>query len=292
MDSVAVTFGTISVLVFAAVCVVVVYRRRRRLASDMGDLAPWGFEKQALLRGGNTGGSQSGRPQSKSYESPNAAFGGLDMSGASENRGPALGLGMFQPPPMNPAGKYPGSPAMSPMGSNPMGNQSMHGGYGESSLGGGMGGPPMGMGGAGILPMGSPHSVLSHPGSHQSAHGAPIGAATPGSQASHSTHYSDYMHQDDWIQTEAAAAKMRSCFIKKSPGDRIGLRLLNFMGRNTRGVCVVGVKPDTAGALAGIEEGDMIVEIDCRSVLNLTHEQVLDMLVNAGDAYSIIVSRG
>jgi hypothetical protein len=53
---------------------------------------------------------------------------------------------------------------------------------------------------------------------------------------------------------------MRSCFILKETGERIGLRLLNFMGRNTRGVCVVGVKPETPGARAGVEEGDMIVE--------------------------------
>jgi len=173
------------------------------------------------------------------------------------------------------------------------GSHAGHSGFLEPSMGGmgGPGGSSMGMGPPqGIAPLSSPHSNQSQQGLSQ--HAPPMGAMTPGSQTSHSTHYSDYMHQDDWIQTEAAAAKMRSCFIKKSPGDRIGLRLLNFMGRNTRGVCVVGVKPDTAGAQAGIEEGDMIVEIDCRSVLNLTHEQVLDMLVNAGDAYSIIVSRG
>ena len=61
---------------------------------------------------------------------------------------------------------------------------------------------------------------------------------------------------------------------RQTDGERIGLRLLNFMGRNTRGVCVVGVKPTSAGANSGVEEGDMIVEINGHSVLNLTHEQV------------------
>merc|ERR1711935_1080704 len=98
------------------------------------------------------------------------------------------------------------------------------------------------------------------------------------------------MNEDDWVQTEAAAAKMRSCFVEKAAGERIGLRLLNFMGRNTRGVCVVGVKPDSAGANSGVEEGDMIVEINGHSVLNLTHEQVLGHLAEAGNSFNMIVS--
>eukprot|EP00039_Didymoeca_costata_P016965 m.310354 g.310354 ORF g.310354 m.310354 type:complete len:433 (-) comp16476_c0_seq9:1467-2765(-) len=97
---------------------------------------------------------------------------------------------------------------------------------------------------------------------------------------------------EEWVLTEAAAAKMRSVTINKRPGDRIGLRLLNFMGRNTRGVCVVGVKPDTAGEAAGLEEGDMIVEVDGHSILNLTHDEVLQRLAAAGNNFSIIVSRG
>ena len=146
--------------------------------------------------------------------------------------------------------------------SSSLGMHSAHGGGGggyESapiplSMGGGggsMGGAPLSMGGMGG---GGPPGIAPSMGTPGLSHHSQPPGMSPGAPSSHNTtartHYSDYMQQDDWIQTEAAAAKMRSCFIKKSPGDRIGLRLLNFMGRNTRGVCVVGVKPDTAGAQA------------------------------------------
>lgn len=280
-DSVAAGFGTVAALVIGAGLVFLIYKRQRQRRNDIGDLAPWGFEKEALI-----GRSPAGPNTAGGYGRPDQSFdersGGLHLSGA-----PPIGSHMGSP--MGGAGGGGGGPMAG--GSNPMMSQQQQKYPSNAPM---YNDGNMTMGSADLSS--SQHSM--HNMSIRSNGASGVGNTstagldyTLGSVASEGVRMGG-LSTDDWIQTEAAAAKMRSCFIKKSPGDRIGLRLLNFMGRNTRGVCVVGVKPDTAGAQAGIEEGDMMVEIDGRSVLNLTHEQVLDQLVNAGDAYSVIVSRG
>lgn len=95
----------------------------------------------------------------------------------------------------------------------------------------------------------------------------------------------------DWAAMEAAAAKLRTCRINKSPGEKIGMRLLNYLGPNFAGVKVVGIHPGSPAAKSGIVEGDSIVEIANSPVINLYHQEVIELLGSAGNSFDIIVCR-
>ena len=90
---------------------------------------------------------------------------------------------------------------------------------------------------------------------------------------------------------EAAAAKLRTCCIVKGDGEKIGMRLLNYLGPNFAGVKVVGIHPDSPAANSGVVEGDSIVEIADTPVINLYHQEVIELLGTAGNSFDLIVCR-
>eukprot|EP00041_Stephanoeca_diplocostata_P023201 m.565401 g.565401 ORF g.565401 m.565401 type:complete len:444 (-) comp22242_c0_seq17:1358-2689(-) len=126
--------------------------------------------------------------------------------------------------------------------------------------------------------------VFSHPTVPSS------GRAAPHPSAKQSTRYEE-PNDIDWDAMEAAAAKLRTCRIKKQPGEKIGLRLLNYQGPNYAGARVVGVNPGSPGHVAGVVEGDSIVEINNQPIINLYHQEVIEVLVQAGNSFDIIVCR-
>eukprot|EP00040_Diaphanoeca_grandis_P034570 m.214898 g.214898 ORF g.214898 m.214898 type:complete len:445 (-) comp33179_c1_seq1:48-1382(-) len=95
----------------------------------------------------------------------------------------------------------------------------------------------------------------------------------------------------DWAAMEEAAAKLRTCRIVKGDGEKIGMRLLNYLGPNFAGVKIVGVHPDSPAAKGGVKEGDSIVEINNAPIINLYHQEVIELLASSGKSFDIIVCR-
>jgi len=95
----------------------------------------------------------------------------------------------------------------------------------------------------------------------------------------------------DWAAMEEAAAKLRTCRIVKADGEKIGMRLLNYLGPNFAGVKIVGVHPDSPAAKGGVKEGDSIVEINNAPIINLYHQEVIELLASSGKSFDIIVCR-
>lgn len=113
----------------------------------------------------------------------------------------------------------------------------------------------------------------------------PTGCAVPGHDLNAS------IDDIDWAAMEAAAAKLRTCRIVKGDGEKIGMRLLNYLGPNFAGVKVVGIHPDSPAESSGVAEGDSIVEIANTPVINLYHQEVIELLGTAGNSFDLIVCR-
>jgi membrane-associated protease RseP (regulator of RpoE activity) len=95
----------------------------------------------------------------------------------------------------------------------------------------------------------------------------------------------------DWDALEAAAKTLRTCRVVKKEGEKLGLRLLNYSGPNFAGAHIIKVSEGSAGEVAGLIEGDNIVEINGQPIINMWHEEVIGLLVKSGNEFDVLVCR-
>jgi len=116
-----------------------------------------------------------------------------------------------------------------------------------------------------------------------------LNAATP--VASGKSSFWGEVDDVDWDALEAAATALRTCRVKKAAGEKLGLRLLNYSGPNFAGARIIMVNSGSPGDVAGILEGDNIVEINGHPIINMWHEEVVNLLKQSGNEFDIVLCR-